>query len=349
MRHLLLLIVTLIPLAAGCVSDRSVIAQAEQAHTQIAPAVITDPTLDAYTQTIGDRVVAAAKRMHRNGDLPGAEDWMFEDVQFHLVNSPTVNAFTTGGKHVYMYTGLLNQSLTEDGFAAVVGHEFGHIIGRHVSSSMARQYTSLGLAALAAGGAALASDEENRLRNAGIAGGAGLAVGQIAGLKFGRDDETEADELGFEFYIRSGYHPDDFGEFFRNMVEAGHDVQGFQAFLSSHPALSSRVANADRMAAEYKAAVPNWQNYLRPDVANERQFEQLKLRAVEMEKTAPQDTTLGQAQKILAAFPRCVDVDSAERAQRRGSNRSMVGASAPSCCHSSSSGIVAAWPSANAQ
>ncbi|MEM8875943.1 MAG: M48 family metalloprotease [Planctomycetota bacterium] len=314
MRKLLLIAVILVPFAAGCVSDRSVIAQAEQVHGTIEPAVITDPTLDGYTQAIGDRIVAAAYEMHRSGELEGADDWMFEDVHFHLVNSPTVNAFTTGGKHVYLYTGLLEQSNTEDGFAAVVGHEFGHIVGRHVSNGMQRQYMSLALAAGAAGVAAIASDEENRLQNAGIAGGAGLAVGQVAGLKFGRDDEAEADALGFEFYVRAGYNPDDFGEFFRNMVEKGHDVQGFQAFLSSHPSLSSRVENSQRMAVAYKRDVPNWQSYRRPDLASPRQFEQLKARAVEFAKTAPQDTTLGQAQKILAAFPKCVDVGPEEQA-----------------------------------
>ena len=108
----------------GCATDKQVIAQASDAHREINPAVVTDPVLDRYIQSIGDRVVDTAREMHQQGFGPSAHksedsEWMFKEIQFHLVNSPTLNAFTTGGQHVYLYSELFTTSKTEDEFAAV--------------------------------------------------------------------------------------------------------------------------------------------------------------------------------------------------------------------------------------
>ena len=297
-------------LFVGCATDKQVIAQAEGAHGQIEPAILTDPQLDRYTQAVGDRIVATAYDLWQQGAFEDLdlEEWMFEDVSFHMVNSDVPNAFTTGGKHIYMYTGLFTRADTEDGFAAVVGHEFGHILGRHVHGGMNRRYTQLGIAAGAAvAGAAI--DKDNRARGASLGAGMGLAGGQVAGLKFGRDDEAQADAIGFALYAHSGYDPNKFREFFAAMVEAGADQSGLQELMSSHPSLSSRVANADRRAEEWKQQNPDWQRYLRPDVAgSEAEFARLQQRAKQLEKSSPQDSTLGQAQALLDAFPRCVDL-----------------------------------------
>ena len=177
----------------GCATDQQVISQANNVHSQLEPTVVNDPQLNAYVQQVGDRVVAAARQMHAEGGIKDAEPWMFEDVQFHLVASPTLNAFTTGGQHVYLYSQLFEESETEDSFAAVVGHEFGHIIGRHVHESMNNQYLALGAAGAAAlAGAALAEDGK-RTQTAATVGGLTLAGGQIVGLSFGRNNEREAD------------------------------------------------------------------------------------------------------------------------------------------------------------
>jgi len=99
---------------AGCaVTDRQVIDQAQQAHSGLKPAVIEDRELADYIQAVGDRIVNAAQEADRQHKGPDAhfkdEDraWMFSNkMQFHFVNSKTLNAFTTGGEHMYVYTEL---------------------------------------------------------------------------------------------------------------------------------------------------------------------------------------------------------------------------------------------------
>ncbi len=308
----------LLLLVVGCASDKQVISQANDAHSEIKPAVITDPVLDGYLQQIGDRIVSVAREMDAQGYGPKAHknadsSWMFEGVQFHMVNSPTLNAFTTGGQHVYLYSELFITSKSEDEFAAVVAHEFAHIYGRHVQKGMNRQYMVLaGAAAAAVGGAAVAG-EDNRMTGAAVGAGVGLAAGQFLGLGFTRDDEDEADKLGFQFYVRAGYDPAKFPDFFRQMIEKGHDTS--PEITSSHPKLSNRVKNAERRVSELP---PNASQWRKPQVVGPQRFVQLQNRAKSYAAKVPKDKTLQAAQLMLAAFPSCVapeDLPNQKKAQ----------------------------------
>src|SRR5437867_3671525 len=98
---------------AGCnVPDRTVIQQADQMNTQLAPAVMNDAQLSNYLQSIGNRIIAAAKELdaqHVGPETHFTENtqWMFgQQMKFHFVNSKTLNAFTTGGEHMYIYNAL---------------------------------------------------------------------------------------------------------------------------------------------------------------------------------------------------------------------------------------------------
>lgn len=291
-------------LSTGCASDKAVIAQAAEAHKEIQPAVIEDPQLAAYVQKVGDRVVDVARQLSRQGfGQKGGEDnsWMFQDIRFHLVNSKTLNAFTTGGQHVYLYSELMRNCATEDEFAAVVGHEFAHIYRRHVHNGMNRQYAILGVAAAAAAGGAVIADEKNRATWAGGAGGLALVGGQLIGLGYSRGDEADADHYGFEFYIRAGWDPQQFGNFFKTLADKGGDSG--PGFLSSHPTLSSRVEAAKKRAANLPEGAEQWR---RPNVVSQAEFDRLKQRTVAVGARMPSDASLEQAQRVLAAFPSCL-------------------------------------------
>src|SRR5439155_11118719 len=99
-------------LAGGCATDQSVISQANNMNSQLKPALVEDPEVTSYFQKVGDRIIASAKELDAQGFGPkthkqGDNSWMFgKDMQFHLVNSKTVNAFTTGGDHMYVYNAL---------------------------------------------------------------------------------------------------------------------------------------------------------------------------------------------------------------------------------------------------
>ncbi len=297
-------------LTTGCASDRAIISQANQMHGTLEPAIIDDPVLNSYIQRVGDRIISAAHEMHQQGYGPRAhksEDssWMFsEGMQFHFVNSKTLNAFTTGGNHMYIYTQLFQESKSEDELAAVMAHEFAHVYARHVHKGMNRQYGALA-AALGAGAAGYAlGDGDNRETYAGLAAGGVLVASQLINAGFTREDEAEADDLGFEFYVRAGYDPDKFGDFFRHMIEKGYDKgsDGVGKYLSDHPSLKSRAETADRRAAEIPPHVR--QQLRQPPVATPAEYRELQLRAAQIGQSMPNDTTLAGAQQLLQALPR---------------------------------------------
>src|SRR5688500_4553527 len=288
----------------GCASDKAVISQANQAHTGLAPAVIEDPVLATYIQDVGNRIIGAAHDLSRQGYAKsGKEDnaWMFsKDMRFHFVNSKTLNAFTTGGEHMYIYTGLFQQCKSEDELAAVMAHEFAHIYGRHVHKGMNRQYAILGAAAAAgAAGYAAGQGNDKGMEYAGMGAGAAMLAGQFVGMSFTRKDETEADALGFNFYTLAGWDPNRFGDFFQTMIDKGYDKGN--EMLSDHPSLSNRVADAKARAAKLPPQAKEWRQ--RP-VAEGQKFQDLQRRSVEVGKNMPTDQTLEGAQELLAALPR---------------------------------------------
>src|SRR5206468_6585679 len=109
-----------------------------------------------YLQNVGDRIISSANELDKQGFGPashktGDNSWMFSNkMQFHFVNSKTVNAFTTGGEHMYVYNALFQMCKSEDELAAVMSHEYAHVYCRHVQAGTNRQYAQLGAAGAAA-------------------------------------------------------------------------------------------------------------------------------------------------------------------------------------------------------
>src|SRR6266478_7886056 len=130
---------------SGCVaSDKQIIDQASAFDAGLKPAEIHGGTTTQYLQQIGDRIIAAAKQLDKEGVGPKSHfkekdnSWMFQDIHWQLVNSKTVNAFTTGGHYVYIYLELFKLCKNEEELAAVMSHEYGHIYCRHVQKGTGR-------------------------------------------------------------------------------------------------------------------------------------------------------------------------------------------------------------------
>jgi predicted Zn-dependent protease len=293
--------------AAGCTTDQAVIQQAEQVHGGLKPAVMADAQVATYLQTIGERVVAAARTLdaqqfgpdsHRSED----SSWMFNSqVHFHLVNSKTLNAFTTGGEHVYIYNELFQDCSNEDELAAVVSHEFGHVYARHVHKGMNRQMAITGGIAALTGAGYVAGGKDNGEAYAQTFATAATAAGQFIGMSYTRGDEAEADSLGFAFYCHAGWDPQHFGDFFQYLIDKGYDTT--PELQSDHPTSKSRVAAAKQAAAQLPPEAAQWR---RPPVASPAQFVQFRTRAAQLAKSVPTDESLQKAQTLLSAFPSCV-------------------------------------------
>jgi predicted Zn-dependent protease len=304
-RLLIVPLLALVPLiGTGCANDRQIIGQANQFHSGLEQAVIEDPQLAGYLQKVGDRVIAAAAELDRQGYGPESahkenNQWMFNGgMKFHFVNSPTLNAFTTGGNHMYIYTGLFQNADTEDELAAVMAHEFAHVYGRHVHKGMNRQMMSMAAAATA-GAAGYAAGGKNRETTAGAAAGIAAMAGQFFGQSFTRGDENEADKIGFVFYTRAGWDPAKFDDFFQKMIDKGYDKT--PEMMSDHPSLANRVAATKERV---KRLPPEADRWLQPAVAEGPAFRQLQQRAVAVGKTMPTSESLANAQQLLQAMPR---------------------------------------------
>jgi predicted Zn-dependent protease len=304
---LLLLLLGLLSLTAtGCATDKQVISQANQFHTSLEPAVIKDAQLSKYIQTVGDRIIAAAEALDKQGFGPASHKkesaaWMFAKggMQFHFVNSKTINAFTTGGNHMYVYTELFQKCDTEDELAAVMAHEFAHVYARHVQKGMNRQIvTMVGAAGVGAAGYAAGGKEHGQQY---ASAGAGLAAmaGQYFGMSYTREDEDEADRLGFQFYSHAGWDPNRFADFFRKMISMGMDTQS--AAASDHPTLKSRVEKTDQRVKNLPPEASRWRQQ---PVASPSELRQYQQRTASLATTMPNDQQLQQSKELLAALPR---------------------------------------------
>ncbi len=295
--------------ATGCVSDTDVKQQAVTAHAQLQPTVVTDAELAAYLQTVGQRIITSAHQLKDEGYGPAAQStedssWMFsQNMQFHIVASDTLNAFTTGGEHMYVYSTLFLQCATEDELAAVMAHEFGHVYGRHVEDGIKQGYVQWAVGV----GSELSSSA-----GYGDLGSAAVLAAKYIGMGFTRKDEDQADQLGLAFYTRAGWDPNHFADFFKRMIALGYDTT--PQYASDHPTLANRVtASAQRVSKMGATAT----KYRRAPVADPQKFAAIKARLKEVVAKMPKTAATKQAQALLASFNSCVSPNNDQPEQKR--------------------------------
>lgn len=188
-----------------------------------------DEQLQSYVDRLGQEMAALSERP----DLP----WTFR-----IVDEPGVNAFALPGGFIYVTRGILAHFDSEAQLAAVLGHEIGHVTGRHSVNQMSRQQ----LAALGLGVGSILSEEVARFQ--GLIS-AGL---QLAFLSFSRDHEREADDLGLRYMSAAGWDPGEMPEVFAMLSRAGggQDAQRVPEWLSTHPDPENREDRIEQRIAE---------------------------------------------------------------------------------------------------
>jgi predicted Zn-dependent protease len=205
-----------------------------------------DPELQTYVAGIGRKLAAASERPHL--------DWTFR-----VLDDTLVNAFALPGGYIYITRGILAHFDSEAELASVLGHEIGHVTARHGANQMSKaQLTQLGL------GATAVLAPEN-LQN--VVDLAGTATGLVF-LKFSRDDERQADDLGLRYVLSTGYDPRPMGNVFLTLkrVSQAEGGSGPPGWLSTHPdpgnregRISDAVAALDR---DFSASTLNRDPYL---------------------------------------------------------------------------------------
>ncbi len=164
---------------------------------------------------------------------------------FHLLADPqTINAFALPGGQIFITEALFRLLKTEDQLAGVLGHEIGHVVGRHSNEQMA---TSGLWSGLAQGIGVLLSDGQSNA-------GAQIAntIAQMRVMKFGRDDELESDALGVRFLIEAGYNPEGMIGVMEILAGAARGSKQPE-MLSTHPNPENREEKIRALIANYKS------------------------------------------------------------------------------------------------
>lgn len=147
---------------------------------------------------------------------------------FQVVDDKSINAFATMGGFVYVNTGLILKADNESELASVIGHEIGHIVGRHAIKQMRETAIAQGV-----------------LSSAGLDTSQAVQIGVELALtrRNSRQDELEADRFGLENLKKAGYAPVGMLGFMQKLLEAGGSTP---SFLSTHPATSERIKRLEK-------------------------------------------------------------------------------------------------------
>jgi beta-barrel assembly-enhancing protease len=158
------------------------------------------------------------------------------EYNFHLLaDRETINAFALPGGQIFITRALYDQLPADDELAGVLGHEIGHVVGRHSAEQIAKARLTEGLA----GAAVIATYDPN---NPASAGGAQIAaiVGQLVNMRWGREHELESDFLGVCFMADAGYDPRSLITVM-NVLAGAREGQGPPEFFSTHPNPENRI------------------------------------------------------------------------------------------------------------
>ncbi|MEZ4700508.1 MAG: M48 family metalloprotease [Rhodothermales bacterium] len=206
--------------------------------------VYDNAQLSSYVEKLGQELLSVSHL--RRPDTPA--EMKNTPFTFRVLDSPVVNAFALPGGYVYVTRGLLAYLDNEAQLAVVIGHEIGHVVGRHASKRAAQQqFGQLGVLAGAIGAQAVfgGNAAESVLNTVGSAAG-------LLFLRYGRDDERESDDLGVEYASMLGYQSGEGSRFFRSLTRMQEQSgQSIPSFMSTHPDPGEREATIQRMASEW--------------------------------------------------------------------------------------------------
>ena len=199
----------------------------------------------AKQQALAPADNAQLKRLREIAEkiIPFANEWNPRVSQWkwevNLIGSNQINAYCMPGGKIVFYTGIIKTlNLSDDEIAVVMGHEMAHALREHARERMGKSTATQGLARL---GGLLASSWlgiDPNLADAVAQGGANLL-----NLKFGREDESEADLVGMELAARAGFDPRAGVTLWQKMAAANKGAP--PQWLSTHPSSSSRIADME--------------------------------------------------------------------------------------------------------
>ncbi len=141
-----------------------------------------DPEWNAYVRAIAQRILDTSK-------IKG-------EFHFNIIDDETFNAFATPDGYIFFHRGIIASLNSEGELAGIIGHEIGHVVGRH--SKRQNRLSRLGWVAGLLG---------SIITGTGAVGDLASATTATVTSGFGRELELEADAYGGEFLAKAGYNP----------------------------------------------------------------------------------------------------------------------------------------------
>lgn len=237
---------------------------------------VPSSTLRAYVDDVGMKLLTHVE--------PEFQDLEWD---FIVLDSDIINAFALPGGNVFISRGLMAQFENEAQLAGVLGHEIGHVTGRHIDERISKALALEG----ALIGIGIASDSDLAQYSQVIVG----VGGQGYLLSFGRGQETQADTLGMRYMTRAGYDPHAMLEVMDVLKAASAGAQPPE-FLSTHPHPDTRIRQITSAIAGEYAHTQNNPEY----VKNRSRYQQIAV--PELNRLA--GTVNPVADALLAAFSR---------------------------------------------
>ncbi len=219
--------------AQTLISDETETQLGKQVHDEL----IKEDVKFSENMKVRAYVEKLSKKLVTQADKERKLDW-----KWFVIDDPnTINAFATPGGRIYIYTGLLLAAENEAQVVGVLGHEIGHVVGRHSARQLVAAYGLQTVTAMALGNAS-----EDVQKWVGALVGVGGQVGMMA---YGRDMELESDRYGARYASGSGYDPKALGGFFKILSDKYGDTPKLLTYLSTHPANSDRIAKVNELVA----------------------------------------------------------------------------------------------------
>ena len=202
------------------------------------PDYLDDPVVMEYVSGIFQSLLAAARQ--RGEISPEMNERFAWEVM--LQRDRSVNAFALPGGYMGMNLGMISLVANSDELASVMGHELSHMTQRHISRNASRQgaQTAWIMGTMILG--ALAASKNPDLGSAIF--NAGPAAAMQTQLNYSRDNEREADRVGFGVMTQAGYAPQGFTAMFEKLQQAYRLVDnGSYPYLRTHPLTTERIAD----------------------------------------------------------------------------------------------------------
>ena len=206
---------------------------------------------------LGERFLASISSQYEFADYPYIMQYMTElgayigrhievpyfPLKFYVIKDNTVNAFAAPAGHVFFFSGLIGILDDADELASILAHELAHVSARHLASRIDRSQ-KIGLATLAGmlAGILVGGEVGGALMTGSV------AAGIQAELGYSREDERQADQLGFKYTQLAGFNPAGMLTALQKIQrENWYGTQEIPAYLLTHPGAPERMSTIESM------------------------------------------------------------------------------------------------------